>query len=71
MRIKNVIKALAIVGFATLALATPTRMGNQLKQRLAERSNESELIKAASEKFGADVIPQPTILAQVRDGEDG
>ena len=67
MRIKQVTRILAIVGFITLSLAN-AKMGGIVKQRLAERVQTPENLALENILMAEDpVVPHPTILAQVQD----
>ena len=66
MRIKNVTRILAVVGFIALSVAT-SKFG-AVKQRLAEKS--SNLVStSAGEVIGNNMLPEPTLLTQVEQGE--
>ena len=64
MRIKQVTRIFAIVGFITLSLAS-SKMVSPVKQRLAERVQTPEGLDTESllQMTGAEV-QRPTILAQ-------
>ena len=58
MRIKNVVRIIAVVGFITLSVST-SKMG-AVKQRLAEVQSMSDVPVTND-----NILPKPTLLTQV------